>query len=219
VRYEILFFDLDDTLYPHTSGLWSAIRIRMETYMHERLRLPKSEIPKLRQTYYETYGTTLRGLQHQQHIDTQDFLSYVHDVPISQFLQPNLVLKKVLDSLPQKRYIFTNSDRPHALRVLNALGLTESFDGIIDVNALAFIPKPEPTAFQKALKIAQANPESTVFFDDSVRNLKSAAALGISTVLVGQNSSQDNGTSILHIEKLEDLPQRMPDLWESRFVN
>jgi putative hydrolase of the HAD superfamily len=219
VRYEILLFDLDDTLYPHTSGLWAAIRIRMETYMHERLGLPKAEIPKLRQTYYETYGTTLRGLQYQQKIDTQDFLSYVHDVPITQFLQPNLALKNVLDSLPQKRYIFTNSDQPHALRVLSALGLTDSFDGIIDVNALAFIPKPETGAFQTALKITQANPNSTVFFDDSVRNLKSAAALGISTVLVGQNSSQSNHCSITHIEKLEDLPQTMPDLWDTQSAN
>ena len=33
--FETLFFDLDDTLYPPTSGLWDAIGERIETFMRE----------------------------------------------------------------------------------------------------------------------------------------------------------------------------------------
>ena len=63
MRFSTLFFDLDDTLYPASTGLWHAIKERMNMFMHERLCLPEAEIPALREQYFKTYGTTLRGLQ------------------------------------------------------------------------------------------------------------------------------------------------------------
>jgi hypothetical protein len=80
MNYSTIFFDLDDTLYPKTSGLWGAIRERMGVFMVERLGLPAEEVPIIRKTYFETYGTTLRGLQIHYHVNSDEYLSYVHDL-------------------------------------------------------------------------------------------------------------------------------------------
>ncbi len=62
MRFSTIFFDLDDTLYPSSSGLWKAIKERMNIYMRDMLHIPEDEVPALREQYYKMYGTTLRGL-------------------------------------------------------------------------------------------------------------------------------------------------------------
>ena len=101
MSYSTLFFDLDDTLYQRGNGLWDQIRQRMSQYMHERLGLSWEEIPLIRQTYYENYGTTLRGLQQHYQVDAEEYLAYVHDLPLEHYLQPAPELRKLLLSLPQ----------------------------------------------------------------------------------------------------------------------
>ena len=216
MKFTTLFFDLDDTVYPHTAGLWEEIRRRMDVYMYERLNLSQDEIPKLRRYYLDTYGTTLRGLQNTMHIDAQDFLAYVHNIPIQQYLKSNQALRHILLSLPQRLWIFTNSDRSHAQRVLSTLGLFDCFEGIIDVNLLEFVPKPDPQAFIKVLSLAEARAETSVFFDDAVRNLVIAGKMGFTTVLVGPNSQLNQNGFDYHLQRLEELPDSLPWLWDNQ---
>ena len=82
MKYTTIFFDLDDTLYPSSTGLWYAIKDRMNTYMAERMGFAPAEISKIREKYYRQYGTTLRGLEANHEIDVKDFLAYVHDIPL-----------------------------------------------------------------------------------------------------------------------------------------
>lgn len=210
--YRTLFFDLDDTLYPHTAGLWEAIRQRMDLYMQEKLGIAVEAVASLRAYYLETYGTTLRGLQNHFHIEVQEFLAYVHDLPLEQYLKPNPALRQVLLSLPQERWIFTNADLNHARRVLTATGLTDCFTGIVDVNALNFIPKPDPQAYVCALELARADVQQSVIFDDAARNLRPAAQLGFTTVLVGPEPVDGFN---FHLTNLETLPLTIPELWQA----
>ncbi|MCU0489940.1 MAG: hypothetical protein MUE67_13470 [Anaerolineales bacterium] len=115
MRYQLLLFDLDETLYPATSGLWNAIAQRMEEYMVERLGISLAQVDIIRRTYFEKYGTTLKGLQANYQVDALDFLHYVHDIPLDQVLEPDPALRTLLHSLPQKKWICTNADRGHAL--------------------------------------------------------------------------------------------------------
>lgn len=71
---QTIFFDLDDTLYPRGSGVWQAMRERIETYMHERVGIPAEQVSAMRQSYLERFGTSLRGLRHEHHIDADDYL-------------------------------------------------------------------------------------------------------------------------------------------------
>lgn len=212
MEFSVLFFDLDDTLYSRTNGLWEAIRGRMTDFMQERLGFPPDEIPDLRRNYFEQYGTTLRGLQINHSVDSDEYLAYVHDLPLEEFISPNPNLHNLLFSLPQKKWVFTNADEDHAKRVLGALGLTDCFTGIIDVRALGFLCKPEKKAYQRALSLANgANPGHSVFLDDSPRNLEPAHQIGFTTVLVG--TSKSHPVADYSVDNLIDLPEVFPQLW------
>ena len=215
--FTTLFFDLDDTLYPSNSGVWAVIRERITTYMIERLGFSPAEVDETRRNYFATHGTTLRGLM-VNHPDQmtpaaiEDFLAYVHDAPIGNYLQPAPALRELLLSLPQPRWILTNADDAHAGRVMEALGVTGCFQGVIDIKALGFACKPTPEAYQKALALTgNPPPERCVFFDDSRRNLAAARSLGFFTVWVG--SAESDPAACLSVASLEELPQAMPELW------
>jgi putative hydrolase of the HAD superfamily len=212
MNWSALFFDLDDTLYSNSNGLWEAIRGRMSDYLSDPLGFPADEIQYIRRHYFETYGTTLRGLQMNHSVDADEFLAYVHDLPLEDYLAPDLELRKMLDSLPQRKWVFTNADADHANRVLRVLGLDECFTGIIDVRALDFLCKPEKEAYQRALDLADsANAANCVLFEDSLRNLAPASEHGFTTVLVG--TGVKHAKADYSVKKLTDLPRVFPQLW------
>jgi putative hydrolase of the HAD superfamily len=213
MRYTTLFFDLDDTLYTSDNGLWEAIYERMSYYMIERLGLPAAQVPELRQGYYRKYGTTLRGLQRHYQVDAEEYLAYVHDLPLEKYLRPAPDLRAMLSSLSQSRWIFTNADADHAARVLGVLGLTDCFEGIIDVRAIHFACKPESVAYLRALSLAgDPHPQGCVLLDDSTANLTAARRLGFTTILVNQNGHAHPAADHT-LSNLLDLPRVMPELW------
>jgi putative hydrolase of the HAD superfamily len=213
MHFKSLYFDLDDTLYPASSGLWAAIRERMNAYMQRLMDLPIPEIVSLRQSYLEKYGTTLRGLQAYYIVNADEYLAFVHDLPLEQFIHPDPSLRTLLLSLPQRRWIFTNADNNHANRVLNILGITDCFDGIIDIRAIEFACKPDKIAYQRALAITgDDDPAQCVIFDDALRNLSPARELGFYTILVGKDGTEplvDRAINSLH-----ELRDCIPELWE-----
>ena len=214
MSWSVLFFDLDDTLYPNTNGLWEAIRVRMTDYLRDPLGFHPNEIQDIRQSYYENYGTTLRGLQTHHEVDENDYLAYVHDLPLEEYISPDPQLRKMLESLPQKKWIFTNADADHAKRVIRVLDIDDCFSGIIDVRALGFLCKPDHQAYQRALDLAgEPDPHQCVMLDDSLRNLKPAHQAGITTVLVGQAGEHPEAT--YSIKNLKDLPRVFSQLWSN----
>jgi putative hydrolase of the HAD superfamily len=214
MHFNSLFFDLDDTLYPTSSGLWDAIRQRMNEYMQGLIDLPLVEIVNLRKTYLETYGTTLRGLQAHYDVDTDEYLAFVHDLPLEKYILPDPGLRTLLLSLPQKRWIFTNADANHASRVLSILGIKDCFIGIIDIRAIDFACKPDKIAYQRTLALtSDDDPTECVLFDDSLRNLSTAREMGFFTVLVGKNSHEPSVDRT--ISSLHELRACMPELWQN----
>ena len=200
-----LFFDLDGTIYPNENGIWDAISDRMEIFMHDKLNLPKENIPTIRKNYYRTYGTTLKGLQENYSIDQYEYLQFVHDIPIDKFLKPDKNLRDLLESISATKWIFTNSDHAHSERVLNRLNIRDLFDGIIDVTLMDFTNKPDPLAYSYAVKIAgNPSPLNCVFFEDNLRNLLPAKELGMKTVLVG-NTSFEADFSIPTIYEVKNI--------------
>lgn len=182
---KVFFFDLDNTLYPHDCGLWEVLRDRIDLYMTEQMHFPADQVSGLRHRLWSQYGTTLRGLQAEYHVDTDAYLEYVHALPLRDFIKPNPALHQLLAALPQPKVIFTNSDAAHARRVLDALEITEFFQDIIDVYTQAPHCKPQPEAFQKALERVDEPPENCLLIDDSPNNLAAAHQLGFKTVSIG----------------------------------
>ena len=206
-----LLIDLDGTLYPNENGMWDAIADRMEKFMHEVLHLPLEVIPTMRQEYFLKYGTTLKGLQENYSIDQFEYLDYVHDIPLDKFIKPDDQLRTILENIPMKKWIFTNSDRAHSERVLNALGIQGLFEDIIDVISLDFYNKPNPIVYSKALEITGAtHPSKSIFLDDTPRNLMPARQLGMRTVLVGNKPRGEEAE--FHIQTIHSIGQPLEAL-------
>jgi len=187
MRFTTIFFDLDDTLYPSNAGLWLAIKNRMNDFMRERMNIPADEIPALREKYYLQYGTTLHGLQKHHQINVDDYLAYVHDLPLSNYLTPDSDQRSVIASLPTRNLIFTNADSAHAERVLAALNLRDLFSTIVDVNTVAPYCKPMPESFDIAMKLAgETDPSRCVMIDDLPRTTRAAKSAGMFSILFGE---------------------------------
>lgn len=204
MRFTTIFFDLDDTLYPPSTGLWYAIKDRMNDYMRDKLNIPAEEVSRLREKYYREFGTTTRGLQEYHNLDTQDFLAYVHDLPLKDYLTPNPTLRSVIASLPTRNLIFTNADVHHAERVLAVLGLRDLFESIVDVNAIAPYCKPMPESFQIAMKAAGENdPSKCVMIDDIPNTTNAASRAGLFSILY--NESFPAGSADAHLTDWNSL--------------
>jgi putative hydrolase of the HAD superfamily len=201
-----LFIDLDGTIYPPGSGLWDKIAERMEIYMHQVLHIPESEIPTMRKRYFDEYGTTLSGLLANYSLNPEEYLSFVHDVPVTDFIKPNGKLRQMLTTLPQPKWILTNSDKNHATRVLLALGIEDLFEDVLGVSDLNFHCKPDPYVFEQALKSAgNPSPKDCLFADDLPKNLIPAWEMGFVTVLVGDR--EPNHAATYHIKQINNLAE------------
>jgi pyrimidine 5'-nucleotidase len=210
MRFTTLFFDLDDTLYPSSSGLWHAIKDRMNLYMLERLGISEKDVPVLREQYFKMYGTTLRGLQERHNVDKEDFLAFVHDLPLKNYLTPNPVLREVLTALPTRNLIFTNADVPHARRVLTALQLDDLFDMVVDINAIAPYCKPMPESFAIAMELAdEPDPRKCVMIDDLPRTTRAALNVGMASLLYGCDEPTEEASGAFTDWK--DLPILLGD--------
>lgn len=210
-RYQTLLLDLDDTVYPPSSGVWELIGERINRFMIEVVGIDAEQAPALRRLYFERYGTSLNGLRLHHGVDPFDYLRFVHDLPLEDYLAPDPSLRRMLEGLAIPAVIFTNADAAHARRVLSALGVADLVDRFIDIVALEWVNKPQPEAYRRAMKICgQDDPAACIVVDDQPRNLMPAAALGMGTVLVG---SSDRLDGIDHaILRASDLLAAVPAL-------
>ncbi len=206
VRFSTIFFDLDDTLYPPSSGLWPTLKGRINRYMIERLGIPEADVPSLREKYFRGYGTTLRGLQANYPVDMDDYLAYVHDVRLTDYIHPDPVQREVLAALPTRNVIFTNADVKHARRVLKVLELEPYFADVVDVNVMHPYCKPSPEAFGVALRAAgETDPSRCVMIDDLPHTTRAARQFGFYALLYG--ASPDGDAANASFTDWRQLPQ------------
>jgi pyrimidine 5'-nucleotidase len=212
MKFDTIFFDLDSTLYPESNGLWQAIRERIDLYMQERMGFPPEEIPGIRQQFFMDHGTTLRGLQIHHNVDANEYLDFVHDLQLEDFLTPDPRLRDMLQTIPHRRWVFTNADAPHANRVMDVLGIRDCFDGMIDVWVMDPLCKPREAAYVFALDyVGGVDPKVCGFLDDSTHNLAPAKEMGFFTVLVGQNGRHPAADRSL--VDIHDLKLVVPEFW------
>ncbi|XP_057507711.1 uncharacterized protein C24B11.05 isoform X2 [Actinidia eriantha] len=259
-KYECLLFDMDDALYPLSSGLNLACRKNIDEFMLRQLHIDDNEVPRMCLDLYREYGTTMAGLKALGYeFDNDEFHTYVHGKLPYEALKPDLVLRNLLLSMPQRKIIFTNADKKHAAQVLNQMGLEDCFQGVIcfetlnppqektlgDVHGIdekdkvptqdelidgtpaddhthhgcntsasrsLILCKPSVEAIEAAIRIANADPKKTIFFDDSTRNIANGKAAGLHTVIVGSTTlvpGADHALSSIH-----NIKEALPEIWE-----
>jgi putative hydrolase of the HAD superfamily len=206
-------FDLDETLYPPDTGLWPVLGSRMNIFIHTRLGIPMEDVEDLREHYFHTYGTSLRGLQVDYGVDANEYLDFVHDVQISDFIQQDRQLFEILASLPGEKIIFTNANKAHSRRVLKALAVEKFFTKIIDVVDMDPYCKPNPQAFEIAMRLVNDPvPANYILLDDSIKNVQAALDIGMSAIHVSPQRS--NFEHIMHIPCIYDVRSILPSFFE-----
>jgi len=184
-----ILFDLDSTLYPRSAGVQHALDERMNAYVQRVTGCTLKEAPILRDSWFRRYGTTLAGLQHEYHIDVEDYLRVIHDIRLETFLKRDPELDALLEQLDLQRAIFTNSPAEHAARVLRTLGVARHFPLIFDIRFFEFQPKPKLTAYTRALDALGVAAGETLLIEDTPQNLSPARQLGMRTILIDEQGA------------------------------
>ena len=177
-------FDLDNTLYPSDAEVMSQVDRRMTEYVARELDLSRDEARIVQKAYWRDYGTTLNGLMANNQIrNGRDFLDFVHDIDLD-VVTPDPELANHIRDLPGRRYVYTNGSLKHAENICDRLGLSDCFDDMFDVEAADFQPKPHRSGFDLFSSRFDVKAPESAFFEDSIRNLKTAHDLGWTTILV-----------------------------------
>ncbi|MTI43891.1 putative hydrolase of the HAD superfamily [Roseibium hamelinense] len=187
---EAWIFDLDNTLYPAETDLFSQINDQISKYVSKLLNLDRKTATEQQKAYYREYGTTLRGLMVEHEIDPDDFLAFAHDIDYSN-VRPNPDLGVQIARLPGKKYIFTNGDRPHAERTAAALGITEHFEDIFDIVAAGLLPKPNKETYDLFIEKTGVSPVRAAMFEDLHHNLEVPHRLGMRTALIVPSGTRE----------------------------
>ncbi len=180
---ETWIFDLDNTLYPASCRLFDQIHDRMQRFIVERLQLSPEAALVVQKTYFREHGTTMRGLMTVDRVDPHEFLAYVHQVDLS-VVPADPVLAAALSALPGRKIVHTNGSVRHAERLLDHLGISRSFSGIVDIADAGFEPKPALVGYHELLRRHDVAAESALMVEDMAKNLVPAAALGMTTAWV-----------------------------------
>lgn len=176
-------FDLDNTLYPASCRLFDQVQARIRRYICENLKLSETDAQALQKRYFQEHMTTLRGLIVNNGINPHHFLDFVHEIDLSVLIADPL-LSAAIAALSGRKVIFTNGSVPHAERVMAKIGIGQHFEGVFDIVASDFIPKPDIEVYRRLCASYQIDPQTAVMIDDMPRNLMPAHALGMTTVLV-----------------------------------
>jgi putative hydrolase of the HAD superfamily len=182
-------FDLDNCLYPASTGLFALIDERMGAYIQRLLDCDRDEAKRVQKAHFHEHGTTLAGLMKNHEIDPSDFLDDVHAIPLDR-VQCDERLGAALARLPGRRFVFTNGDAPYARRVLEAIGVGAHFDELHDIHASELRPKPDPHGYALLCERFGIDPARALLVDDMAANLKPAKALGMTTVWVDNGSER-----------------------------
>lgn len=200
--FDSIIFDLDDTLYSSKTGIGQSLKKNIDDFLVEKCGFPVSKASALRVELFKTYGSSLAGLRAIGYdVDPDDYHSYVHGRLPYDLIKPDPQLRSILRSINQRKIIFTNSDRVHAMKALDRLGIADCFEQIICFETMNFnlskatrpeeipvILKPSMEAMKIAIEVAQVDPCRTLFLDDNVKNIAAGKAVGLGTVLVGRSS-------------------------------
>jgi putative hydrolase of the HAD superfamily len=177
---ETWIFDLDNTLYPASCRLFDQVQRRMNEYICARLAVSPEQAAELRRTYFREHGTTMNGLMKVHNVDPHDFLAFVHEVDLA-CVPPDPALVAALGQLNGRKIVHTNGSVRHAERLLDHLGLSAAFTGIIDIVAADFEPKPALAGYRLLLRRHAVRPDTALMVEDIARNLAPAAELGMTT--------------------------------------
>lgn len=186
-------FDLDHTLYLMDEVRHRFVEERICTFVQDFFGIARDPAWVIQKRYLREFGSTLGGLVAHHGADPDAYHAFVNDID-SLALSTDLELRSGLCRLPGRRFVFTNNCGRFATQVLERLGVDDLFADIVDARAMNFIPKPRPGAYDALIERCDVTASRAALFDDSVRNLVPARALGMTTIWFNNGAGQSYWT-------------------------
>lgn len=190
-RTRLWLFDMDDTLFEASAGMFAQIHRRMESYIAKVMDIDVETAATIQADYWREYGATFVGLERHHGIKPADFFQATHVFDKKPWLKSNLsssALRQLLASLPGKKILITNGPRVYAHDVLQQMHLQGAFDGVVAAEDMKQLgkhrSKPDKVLFASVLARAGCSAHETVLIEDSPQNLRAAKSMGMHTVWV-----------------------------------
>lgn len=180
-RVRTWIFDLDNTLYPPSAGLFGQIDHRMTGFIAREVGVDRAEADRLRRLYWREHGTTMAGLREHHGISPDRFLTEAHAIDYSG-LKHDPALAQAIDALPGRRIIHTNGPRIHAEAVLTALGYDTLFDQVYALEDAGLVSKPRREAFHAVWEADSVDPRESAMVEDDARNLVVPNEVAVRTI-------------------------------------
>ncbi|EPR80019.1 Pyrimidine 5'-nucleotidase [Spraguea lophii 42_110] len=194
-------FDLDETLY----SVGNPLAIHIDTQPLELLKRHSHIIDPLetKKQYFEKYGLACKGFFKDGLITPEEYDGYFVSAKYESWLKGEWDVKSLMDKIPYKKAVFSNSPKNHIVWSLEAMGLQDYFDYVVyaDYYSENIICKPMDEALSIIEKIANVESnEHIYFFDDS--HLNASAAI-------------KRGWNVHHITKKNTILHLIPEIMES----
>jgi putative hydrolase of the HAD superfamily len=202
-------FDLDNTLHNAVPHVFPHINRAMTAYLQAHLGLNEAAATELRRHYWKRYGATLLGLMRHHQTDPRHFLWHTHQFPeLERMLVHEPQLRVTLRRLPGRKFVFSNSPVHYSRAVLKALGIADLFAGVFSIEQARYRPKPDSYGFLRLCRTNRLQPQRCIMVEDTLDNLRTAGALGMTTVWVTR-AARAPGYVDVTVPNLLQLPRKL----------
>ena len=203
----VWIFDLDNTLHDARSTIFPSMHEQINDYLKRHFGVDEAGANAMRQVFWQRYGTTMNGLMRHYGTDPRHFLRETHVFPelADRVLHEN-TLRHALERLGGRKLVFSNAPRHYVAEVLRGLGLRRYFDAVYTIEDARFRGKPALHGFVLLLRKHHLDPHRCAFVDDVLENLRTAHALGMSTVWVSGATKRPAFVD-LRVSSVTELPR------------
>ncbi|MEO8923385.1 MAG: pyrimidine 5'-nucleotidase [Caldimonas sp.] len=183
----VWLFDLDDTLHDASHAAFGPMHAAIGDYIATHLGIAGDEADALRRRYWLRYGATLLGVVRHHGVRAAHFLEETHRLPgLEDRLRTSRHDRAALKRLHGRKFILTNAPRAYAMRVLDTLGLTRLFDGIVTIDDMTMFgqlrPKPDARMLRRVAVQLRVLPSRCVLVEDTLVHQKAAHRVGMRAI-------------------------------------
>ena len=187
-------FDNDGTLY-RDAGASKQFQIIFNRYVSKEFRIHESKVVEMITQLKIKYVTdfSIVAVMKEFGADFQEIVEQTYmQIDLDACGVPRNCLEKrnALQAISGDKIVLTNNPSEYAKRVLDHMGISNCFKGIIGMKEMNFHLKPHVLAFKTVTKRFPDYTEH-ILIDDNIQNLDTAKTLGWKTVLYCEHELSD----------------------------
>ena len=211
-NYGLIIFDVDGTFYKFRQRVKDGDRIvlpirnevieRGIDFIAKRLYVSVEAAARISRDCIDQYGSVGLGLERAHGVNRQDYINAAWNVDPSKYIDKDERLRELILGIEPKKAVLTASPSVWIKNVLNLLDVGDVFDGYWFGDDEE-TKKPNTGAYTQILDAFGMPAEQTLIVDDEIKNLMPAKELGMTTVLVGD----ETGCADYNIGSVHEFPE------------